>query len=212
MLLIPGVRIQTAQTRVIFAKDRSGGDYKFLFFPYLTNQKINFNDTDPTASGGVSVSFATLTAGSNTSSNAKAVFSADDPAVMSSGSAVATDEVEIFYLETGVGFFWGVCPKVKTRRQYVGGDGTKILVYVEDGSAPTVEHVVLVDPLNSDAARVYKLNGSGQPGSSPDITLTTSLRYCKLKVDGTYETAATPPAPIQAVVDYAKQQAYGAGY
>lgn len=213
MLLNPGVRIQTAHNIIVHAKDRAGGNYTAILGAHMTNQKEDFNDADPAALGGVAVSFATLSGGANAGSNAKAAFSTDVPAVMSSGGAADEDEVEIFYLERGVAFLWGTKPKVKTRRKYIGGDGTKILVYVEDGSFPTVEHTVLVDPLNSDTARVYKLDGSGQPGASPDVILTTNgNRYAKLNVNGTFDTSSTVPTPIQAIVDYAKQQAFAAGY
>jgi hypothetical protein len=213
MLLNPGVRLQTAHSTVVRVKDRAGGDYSVVFGAYMANQKINFNDTDPSATGGVSVSFATLNSGSGLGSNAKAVFSVGEPAVMSSGSPADDDEVEIFYIESGFGFFWGTRPKAKSRRVYTGGDGTKFLIYIEPGTFPTVEHIVLVDPVNSDAARVYKLDAQGQPGASPDVTLTTAaLRYAKLNVNGTFDTSATVPAPIQAIVDFAKQQALGAGY
>lgn len=212
MLLNPGVRIQTAHNVLIRAKDRAGGDYSLVFGAYMANQKINFNDTDPSASGGVSVSFATINSGSNTGSNAKAVFSQDEPAIMSSGSAAAETEVEVFYIESGAALFWGTKPKAKTRRIFTAGDGTKFLIHVEAGTFPTVEHIALVDPINNDSARVYKLDGSGQPGGSADVTLNSTLRYAKLKVDGTFETASSIPGPIQAIVDYQKQQAHAAGY
>jgi len=212
MLLNPGVRIQTTQNYYVRAKDRAGGDYSMVFGAYYALQKLDFNTGDTTATGGVSASFATLQSGSNAGSNAHAFFSCDSPVTMSQGTVVPETQVEIFEIESGTGLLWGIKPKIRTRRVYTGGDGTKILVYVEPGTYPTVEHFVLVDPLNTDQARIYKLNSSGQPGSTPDATLTVDLLYAKLDAAGTLTTAAAVPSAIQAVVDYAKQQAIAAGY
>ncbi|MCC6679102.1 MAG: hypothetical protein IT436_18410 [Phycisphaerales bacterium] len=212
MLLNPGVRFQTTQNYYVRAKDRAGGDYSLVFGAYFANQKLDFNTADPTASGGVSASFATLQAGSNLGSNAHAFFSCDCAVTMTPGPVVPETEVEILQIDSGAALMWGIKPKVRTRRLYTGGDGTKILIYVEPGTFPTVEHLVLVDPLNTDQARIYKLNAQGQPGANPDATLTNNLLYAKLDAAGTLTTSATVPAAIQAVVAYARQQAISAGY
>lgn len=212
MLLNPGVRFQTTQNYYVRAKDRAGGDYAFVFGAYFANQKVNFNTADPIAVGGVSVSFATIQSGSNLGSNAHAYFSCDCAVTMTPGPVVPETEVEIFQVDTGATLMWGIKPKIKTPRTYTGGDGTKILVYVEPGTAPAVEHFVLVDPLNTDQARIYKLNAQGQPGTTPDAILTHTLLYAKLDAAGNLTTAATVPAAIQAVVAYARQQAIASGY
>lgn len=212
MLLNPGVRIQTTQNLYVRAKDRAGGDFSFIFGAYYALQKIDFNTGDPTATGGVSVSFETIQSGSNAGSNAHAFFSVDSAVTMSQGSVLPETQVEVFQVDSGAGLFWGIKPKVRTRRVYTGGDGTKFLCYVEPGTYPTAEHFVLVDPLNTDQARIYKLNAQGQPGASPDATLSTTLLYAKLDAAGTLTTQATVPSAIQAVVDYARQQAVAAGY
>lgn len=212
MLLNPGVRFQTIQNYYIRAKDRAGGDFSVVFGAYYANQKINFNTADSTATGGVSVSFNTIQSGSNLGSNSHAFFNTDCAVTMTPGPVVPETDVEVFEVDSGVALLWGIKPKVRTTRIYTGGDGTKIMIYVEPGTAPTVEHLVLVDPLNTDQARIYKLNAQGQPGSTPDATLTINLLYAKLDASGNLTTSATVPADIQAVVAYARQWAIAAGY
>jgi len=217
MVLNPGVRLQTAQNMVVRAGDRAGGRYNFVFGPYLAEPKPGFEDPDLLALGGVAPAFTTTrkfsALGAGPSTSTMAVFSTAGAVAQPTGSEVDETEVEVFQIDSGMGLFWGVRPKVRSRRVYTGGYGSEFLFYVEPPPTPgaaTAEHIVLVDPANTDRAHVYKLDQAGQPSGSP-VVLRPGNLYARLAPDGTLTESATVPAAIQAVVDYAKQQAAAAG-
>lgn len=225
LVLNPGVRLSTAQNMFIRAGDRAGGDYSFVFGPYLAEPKVSFDDPDMLATGGVAPSIALSKknkqspqqrGAANRSSSTMAVFSTTGAAVMpqpAPAGRVAEEEVEVFEVQSGMTLYWGTRPKAKSRRIYIGGDGTKFLLYVEPPVTPgeaSLEHVVLVDPVNSDQARVYRLDQDGQPVGEP-IVLRAGHLYVRMNLDGSFTESDTVPAQIQAVVDYAKQQANTAG-
>lgn len=214
MVLNPGVRLQTAQNMVIRAGDRAGGRYSFVFGPYLAVPKTSFEDPDLFAAGGVAPSFsAAAKQQSGVELGTMAVFSTAAAAqAQPVGTQVEETDVEVFQVDSGVGLFWGIRPKVKSRRVYIGGDGTEFMLYVEPATAgeATPEHIVLVNPRNTDRARVYKLDSAGQPTGDPIVLRPGSL-YARLNPDGSFSQSATVPPEIQAVVEYAKQQAAAAG-
>lgn len=219
MVLNPGVRLETAQNMIIRAGDRAGGKYSFIFGPYLVEPKASFDDPDLVAKGGVAPSFGSRKKkklselGAGTPASTMAVFSTSTAVAVPAGQPMADEEdVEVFEVQSGMSLFWGTQPKVKSKRTYIGGDGTKFLLYVEPPAHPTdpsVEHIVLVDPTNSDQARVYHLV-DGQPVGDPVIIRTGHL-YVRVNLDGTFTEGNMPPPDIQAIVDYAKQQAQAAG-
>lgn len=225
MVLNPGVRLHTNQNMFIRAGDRAGGKYDFIFGPYLAEPKASFDDPDVQASGGVSPSitaikkkFADLkpqAAAPRTgpAPSTMAVFSSTGSVAQPTGPAVSEEEVEVFEVQSGMTLFWGTRPKAKTRRIFIAGDGTKFLLYVLPPATPgefTLEHVVLVDPLNSDRVRVYHLNEQGDPVGDPTI-LDSGHLYLRVNLDGTFTPINAVPTEIQAVVDYAKAQAAAAG-
>ncbi|MCC6679103.1 MAG: hypothetical protein IT436_18415 [Phycisphaerales bacterium] len=217
MVLNPGVRLQTAQNMIVRAGDRAGGRYSFVFGPYLAEPKTSFEQPDLIASGGVSPSFTTAkkvsNMGAGPSTTTMAVFSTTGATAQPTGAEVEESAVEVFQVDSGVSLLWGIKPKVRSRRVYIGGDGTEFMLYVEPPPspwAPTSEHIVLVDPSNTDRARIYKLDSAGQPTGTP-IILANGHLYARLNPDGTFTLSDTVPPDIQAVVDYAKQQAATSG-
>lgn len=222
MVLNPGVRLQTAQNMIVRAGDRAGGRYSFVFGPYLPEPKLSFDQPDLFAAGGVAPSFTSLKkkpdqmsalSAADSAPSAMAVFSTTAAAAQPAGSEVEESAVEVFQVDSGVGLMWGIRPKIKSRRVYIGGDGTEFMLYVEPPPTPgaaTPEHIVLVDPKNTDRARVYRLDSSGQPSGDP-IILNPGNLYARLNPDGTFTQSTTVPEEIQAVVDYAKAQAATSG-
>lgn len=221
MVLNPGVRLQTAQNMIVRAGDRAGGRYSMVFGPYLAEPKTSFDEPDVMALGGVAPSFTALRKSSDRaaldaagpSAGTMAVFSTTAAAGQPAGSEVEESAVEVFQVDSGVGLLWGIKPKIKSRRVYIGGDGTEFMLYVEPPPTPgaaTPEHIVLVDPKNTDRARVYKLDSAGQPTGTP-IILKPGLLYARLNPDGTFIQSEVAPPEIQAVVDYAKAQAATSG-
>lgn len=224
MVLNPGVRLQTAQNMIVNASDLAGGRYRFVFGPYIAEPKGSFEEEDIVASGGVApsitsskkVKMSALGAAPRAdgpSASTMAVFSTTGAVAQPQGVQVAEEDVEVFEVQSGLSLFWGVMPKAKSRRVYVGGDGTKFMLYVLPPTNPgelTVEHIVLVDPINSDRARIYHLDEHGDPVGNPAI-LTAGHLYLRVNLDGSFTEINAVPTDIQAVVDYAKAQARAAG-
>lgn len=220
MVLNPGVRLQTAQNMIVRAGDRAGGRYTFVFGPYLSEPKSSFDDPDIIATGGVAPSFSAVkdqqqqkgARADGPGTSMMAVFSTTGAVAQPQGTEVAESAVEVFQIDSGIGLMWGIKPKIKSRRVFIGGDGTEFMLYVEPPPTPgaaTTEHIVLVDPKNTDRARVYKLDG-GQPSGDP-IILRPGHLYAALRPDGSFFQSDTVPPEIQEIVDYAKQQAAASG-
>jgi len=206
---VPVFQLRTAECRLVHACDRSGGQYRFVFGPW--SSAAGPQDPGPLAYGEVAPPLAPRPAELERVPMAR--FSLIGAPSLPVDPRIGENQVDVFQIDSGMGLFWGVRPKVRSRRVYTGGYGSEFLFYVEPPLTPggaTAEHIVLVEPTAASSAQVYKLVG-GQPVGGP-VILTAGNRYARLAPDGTLTQSATVPPEIQAVMDYARQQRMAAGY